>query len=248
MIFVRTTTGRARSIAAVPRPVLLALVLALGLQIIWHGLRPEPQARAEELPLPPPLNSLKVASLNDPIVMGKLLTLWLQAFDNQPGVSIPFRNLNYPKVTQWLSRILILDPRGQYPLLAASRVYAEVATEEKQRHMLEWVYKQFLVDPNRRWPWLAHASIIAKHRLEDLPLALKYARAITEHATGANVPYWARDMSIVILEDMGELDSAQLLIGGLLDGGLISDAHERQFLERKLEELERQIDEISSGS
>lgn len=244
----RATTGRARSIAVVPRPALLTLVVALALQIIWHGLRPEPQARAEDLPLLPPLNSLKAASLNDPIVMAKLLTLWLQAFDNQPGVSIPFRDLNYPKVTEWLSRILILDPRGQYPLLAASRVYAEVPTEAKQRHMLEWVYEQFLVDPNRRWPWLAHASIIAKHRLEDLPLALKYARAITAHATAANVPYWARDMTIIILEDMEELDSARLLIGGLLDSGTISDAHERQFLERKLEELERRGDEMSSGS
>lgn len=248
MPFFRMPTGRARSIAAVPRAALVTLVVVLGLQIVWHGLRPGPQARAEDLPSPPVMNSLKVASLNDPIVMAKLLTLWLQAFDNQPGVSIPFRNLNYPRVTEWLNRILILDPRGQYPLLAASRVYAEVPTEAKQKHMLEWVYEQFLVDPNRRWPWLAHASIIAKHRLGDLPLALKYARAITEHATGDNVPYWARDMTIIILEDMGELDSARLLIGGLLDGGLITDVHERQFLERKLEELERRGDENSSGS
>ena len=45
------------------------------------------------------------------------MTLYLQAFDNQPGVSIPFRDLDYRRVTQWLETILALDAAGQYPLL-----------------------------------------------------------------------------------------------------------------------------------
>ena len=111
------------------------------------------------------MQALQVASMGDPLVLAKALNLWLQSFDNQPGVSIPFRNLDYKKVEGWLSRILALDPRGQYPLLAASRLYAEVPIEDKRREMLDFVYEQFRLDPNRRWPWLAHTSVSRRQSL-----------------------------------------------------------------------------------
>lgn len=229
---------RERSINSVPKAALALLGLGLIAQLLWHAARPEPQAQAQALPAPPAFAYLHFLSLGDPEVLGKLLMLWLQAFDNQPGVSIPFRELDYTQVIAWLKRILKLDPQGQYPLLAASRLYGEVPDEAKQRQMLEFVYEQFFYDPNRRWPWLAHAVYIAKHRLRDLPLALKYAQAISAQATGKEVPHWAQQMQIFVLEDMGETESAKVLIGGLLEGGTITDPHELRFLLNRLKELE----------
>ena len=240
----RRLQGRERPLADVPRPVLAALGLALAAQIAWHGLRPPPEARAGDLPAPPSAAVARVAALGEPVVLAKTLMLWLQAFDNQPGVSLSFAELDYARVQAWLSLILELDPRGQYPLLAAARVYGEVGDEARRRLMLEFVHRRFLEDPERRWPWLAHAAIMARHRLGDLPLALRYARAITERARGA--PAWARDMSVILLEDMGELEAARILVGGLLDSGRVSDPHEVRFLSRKLEALERAV-EKSTG-
>lgn len=241
--WLRGLAGRERPLADVPRVVLAALLLALLAQLAWHGWRPPPQARASDLPAPPPLAVARVAALGEPVVLGKMLMLWLQAFDNQPGVSLPFAALDYTRVQDWLALVLALDPRGQYPLLAAARVYGAVADESRQRQMLEFVHRQFAQDPERRWPWLAHASIMARHRLDDLPLALRYARAITEQAHTA--PAWARDMSAILLEDMGELEAARLLIGGLLDSGRVTDPHEIRFLSRKLEELEQGVEDPS---
>jgi len=45
-------------------------------------------------------------SLGEPIALAQWLTLYLQAFDNQPGVSIPFQDLDYPRVIRWLDTIL----------------------------------------------------------------------------------------------------------------------------------------------
>ncbi len=104
--------------------------------------------------------------------------------------------------------------------------------------MLEFVYRQFLPDPNRRWPWLAHAPAIAKHRLHDLSLALRYARAIQRHAVADDVPLWARQMEIFILEDMNELETARLIIGGYLQSGRVKDPAELRFLDERLKELE----------
>ena len=230
-----------RRLSAVPRAILGLLALALLAQLTWHATRANLEAVASALPPPPSAEALRLASLGDPIVFAKTLMLWLQAHDNQPGVSIPFRTLDYARVQGWLDRILKLDPRGQYPLLAASRVYGAVSDEQRQRIMLEFVYQRFLEDPNRRWRWLAHAAIVAKHQLKDPQLALKYARAITDRARGEEVPAWARDMTVIVLEDMGELEDAKFLIGGLIHSGRVTDPHEIRFLEQKLEELEEKI-------
>lgn len=230
---------RARSVSFVPLPVLVLLAVGLTAQVLWHGTRPPPTATASDLPAPPSIDALRLSSLGDPIVTAKLLMLWLQAHDNQPGVSIPFRSLDYARVADWLERILELDPLGQYPLLAASRVYGSVQDDEKKRFILDFVYRKFFEDPNRRWPWLAHAAIVAKHRFEDLPLALEYAKAISEHATGPAVPNWARDMPVVILEEMDELEAATVMAGYLLSSGRVTAAHERRYLMEKLEELKR---------
>jgi hypothetical protein len=103
--------------------------------------------------------------------------------------------------------------------------------------MLQFIYRSFLDDPDRRWPWLAHAALIAKHRLKDLPLALRYARAVQQHATDANVPAWARQMEIFILEDMNELQAARTMIATLLESGRIHDPAEILFLRQRLREL-----------
>jgi hypothetical protein len=182
--------------------------------------------------------TLKLSSFGEPVALAKLLMLHLQAFDNQPGIAIPLLNLDYTQVEAWLGRILELDPLGQYPLLAASRLYGEVPNATKQRQMLEFVYQRFLEDPNRRWPWLAHAAIIAKHRLKDLPLAQKYAQAIRLRATGPAVPHWATQMDVFILEDMNERDSAAILLGGLLESGQITDTNELRFLTDRLHVLQ----------
>jgi len=107
--------------------------------------------------------------------------------------------------------------------------------------MLEFIYREFLKDPNHRWQWLAQAALVAKHRLHDLPLALRYAEAVDRLTRAANVPLWAKQMRIFILEDLNELQAAKVILGGLLESGDIRDPAEIRFLKRRLEELEARM-------
>ena len=232
---------RVRSIATIPKPVVLLIFLGMSAQIFWHSVQPDNRAQAQDLVSSPSVSSWQLLSLGDPVFLAKILMLWLQAFDNQPGVSVPYNDLDYDKVEGWLGAILQLDPGGQYPLLAASRLYAQVPDEAKQRQMLEFVYQQFLIDPQNRWPWLAHASIVAKHRLKDLPLALKFSRAIVDKSTSNGIPAWASQLQLLVLEDMGELETMQFLIGGLLTSGKITDPKEISFLNQRLQALNKKI-------
>lgn len=225
-----------RRLGAVPAFVLALLAATLLVQIGWQAAKTRPAARAAALDAPAPLPALQIASLGEPIALAQLLALYLQAFDNQPGISIPFKDLEYPRVIRWLETMLGLDPVTEYPLMMASQLYAQVPAADKQRLMFDFVHRRFLEDPNRRWRWLAHCAILAKHRLDDKPLALKYADDITRHASAASA--WARQMRIFILEDMGETESAKVLLGGLLANGEVTDTAEIHFLTQRLKKLE----------
>ena len=225
-----------RAVGQVPRPVLLVFVAALCLQIAWQAWQPRPSARAEALGAPASPSTLRALSLGEPIALAQLLTLYLQAFDNQPGVSIPFRDLDYARVTAWLGTLLELDPAAQYPLLMATQLYGQVPDEARQRLMCGFVHDQFWRDPDRRWRWLAHCAVMAKHRLRDTRLALDYAEAITRGARHAS--NWARQMRIFILEDLGEIEAARVLLGGLLASGEVSEEKEIHFLTERLKILE----------
>jgi hypothetical protein len=238
-LFTRSTQ---RPVSSVPGTVSLVLLFALGLQIILHGYYDERDVTGKSLtPAPSELHA-SLLGLGDNIAIAKVLMLWLQAFDNQPGLSIPLARLDYEKVTEWLQLILELDPRGQYPLFAAARIYAGIQDENKQRRMLEFVYRNFFEDPNHRWPALAHAVYIAKHRLNDMPLALKYAEAMAENVTANDVPFWVKQMHIYVLEDMGELEAARILLGGLIESNAIRDPNELEFLRSRLRTLEEKTE------
>jgi hypothetical protein len=229
-------TGVERPVSQVPRGIIAALALALAAQIAWHGRRPDPFAHARALPVPPSVATLRSLSFGEEPALARFLMLWLQAFDHQPGVSIPYRELDYGRVTEWLDRILALDPRSRYPLLSAARIYGDVPDEGRRRVMIDFVERQFLLDPASRWPWLAHSIFMARHRLNDLPLALRLARELRVHTRPDQAPGWARQMELFVLEAMGETESAKVLLGGLIESGQLPDPAERRFLLQRLGE------------
>ncbi|MCD6043314.1 MAG: hypothetical protein K0R40_2917 [Burkholderiales bacterium] len=219
-----------RPLAAVPAWLWLLLAASLAAQIALHATI-GPARRADAgLPAAPSAQALRLATLGEAPAGARLAMLYVQGFDQ--------RALDYGRLIAWLRSALELDPRGQYPLFTAARIYAEHPDPTRSRRMLDFLHEQFLRDPDRRWPWLAHAALIAKHRLKDLPLARRYAADIARHARAADVPLWARQMEIFILEDMNEFEAAKIMLGGLLASGRVRDPAEARFLKERLDALE----------
>lgn len=219
--------------------VWLALIAALALQLALRVGSLGAPPSAEDLPPAPRADLLRLASLDEPAAAARLAMLHLQAFDLHANNSLAYQRLDYSRLVAWLREILATDPRSEYPLFAAARVYAEVPDERRTRIALEFIRDEYAKDPNRRWPWLAHAALIAKHRLKDLPLALRYAAAIERRTTVSDVPLWAMQMAAFIREDMDELEATRIVLGGLLDAGLVADPAERRFLRERIDALEK---------
>jgi hypothetical protein len=230
-----------RPLSAVPGWIPGLLAVALAAQIAWQFARQTEGPAAADLPPAPSAQALRLAGAGEHAALARLAMVWLQAFDSRGDNAIPYQQLDYGRLVGWLRAILGVDPRSEYPLFAAARVYAENPEPAKMRRMFEFIFEEFDADPDRRWPALAHAALLAKHRLQDLPLALRYAAAIQRRATGDSVPLWAKQMEIFILEDMNELEAARIMLGGLLATGRIRDPEERRFLQGRLEEIERRL-------
>jgi hypothetical protein len=227
-----------RPLAAVPRALWGLLAAALAAQLAWQHPGRTRAPAAADLPPAPSVQALRLAAFGEPEALARIAMLYLQSFDLGAGNALPYQRLDYQRLVAWLRNILALDPRSDYPLFSATRIYAETPDPARSRIALEFVYQEFFRDPNHRWPWLAHAALIAKHRLGDLPLARRYAVAIDGFTTAPDVPLWAKQMEVFILEDMNELEAARIMLGGLLESGAIRDPAQARFLAQRLKELE----------
>jgi hypothetical protein len=241
-------TGNERPLSAVAAWILWLLAATLAAQIAWRHVQQPGVPSAADLPPAPAAQMLRLASVGEPAALARLAMIWLQAFDSSGDNAVPYRRLDYTRLVAWLRAILAADPRSEYPLFAASRIYAENTDPAKARVIFDFIFQEFAADPGRRWPALAHAALLAKHRLRDLPLARRYAAAIQQLATDDSVPLWARQMEVFILEDMNELEAAKVMLGGMLAAGRIRDPEERHFLQGRLEELERRLKERPQAS
>ncbi len=226
-----------RPFRAVPWLFSALLVGAMCAQLGWHYYASRHYVERQYLASPPSQQQLQVLAFGEPEILARLLMLWLQSFDNQPGISLPLRELNYSHVVGWLETISQLDERSHYPLSSAAYIYAGIKHPQKQRQIFDFIESRFQQQPKRFWRWLAHASIMARHRLKDNELALKYARQLREYTLPTDIPAWARQMEITILEEQGEYESARMLIGGLLSEELLNDSQEQHFLNQRLQSL-----------
>jgi hypothetical protein len=243
----RFARSNERPVAAVPGWITWLLAAALAIQSASQFAQRGRAPSASDLPRAPSAQALHLADLGEPAALARLAMIWLQAFDSSGDNAVPYRQLDYTRLVAWLRAILTIDPRSEYPLFAAARIYAENADPVKARLILDFIASEFAADPKQRWPALAHAALLAKHRLHDLPLARRYAAAIRQLTTADTVPLWAKQMEVFILEDMNELEAARIMLGGLLAAGHIRDAAEQRFLQGRLEELERRLNERNRG-
>ena len=230
-----------RPLSHVSAPVLALLAAGLALQLGLHAALPEPRAQAPDLMPPPTASLLRLASFGEPIALAKILMLQLQAFDYQSGSKVPYKDLDYahrrglalahPRTR---SRGTIPAARSQPPVRRGS---GRSAAAQHARFRLPPV-------PARPQPALALAR--ARHLPRQAPpeghgpgAQIRGRPAKVHHGQGR--AGLGDTMEIFIREDLNELETERIMIGGLIASGRITDPSELKFLDGRLHEIEERL-------
>ena len=229
-----------RGLRQVPVLVLSGFIVMICLQLTYHHLFKSTASDGYRyLQMPRPVDFYRSMALGSDKLVSYLLLLKLQLHDSQGGRHLNYVHLDYDKVDAWLQTIYELNPRSDYPAFLASRVYSQVQDRDKVRVMVALIERLFDIDPEQHWRRMTEACLLAKHQLQDLPLALRLAKKIAALPDELDLPFWARDMQLVLLDELGELESAQLLVSSMLQSGRINDPDELRFLRMRLLKIQQ---------
>ena len=133
-------------------------------------------------------------------------------------------------------------------MLLASRVYSLTGDPARLRQILGYIEREFEVAPQLHWRRLAEASLMARHKLDDLELALRLAEKIARQPASMQIPDWARDLQFLVLAELNELEAAIAIIQVMIQSGSITDPDERRFLEEKLSDFQQKLFESQQSS
>ena len=177
-----------------------------------------------------------------------LLAIRLQLHDNQAGRHIRYREIDYSMLVNWLKQIDRLNPQSEYSMMLASRVYSQTRDKERLGIILGYIDSTFMTNPQLHWRHQAEATVIAKHKLGDLELALKMAQKLSDQPESVIMPRWARDMQFLLLAELNEFETALVIIEALLKSEAVNDPDEKIFLQEKLLHFQRKLSEFQQNS
>lgn len=225
-----------------PRPLLVSFALLLLLQAVNHQLGRE-RREAIYHPLSRPFSAevYRGMAMGSFRLFGYLLSLRLQLHDNQAGQHFRYSLMNYDLLLDWLKTLSDIDTDSEYPMLLASRIYTQTSNPERLRKILGFIERRFDDNPQLHWRRLAEASLIAKHKLHDLDLALRFADKLAKQPASVKMPHWARDFQFLLLAELNETESAIAIIQALLQSGSIKDPDEQRFLRGKLSDFQQKL-------
>jgi hypothetical protein len=231
-----------RPFNSLPRPLVACFLLILVVQI-WtaQGALSAGELAYKPLPDPTVSSTYRVASMGSDRLLSYLLAIRLQLHDNQSGKHMRYEQLDYQKLTHWLEQITALNPHSEYPTMLASRVYSQTSDKQNMRLMIDFIQASFTRDPQLHWRRMTEATILAKHKLGDLSLALLLAEQLTTQPLDVVMPQWARDMQFILLGELNEFETGIAIIVAMLESGSLKNADERRFLRVKLLEFQQKL-------
>lgn len=129
-------------------------------------------------------NLVRALAFGEEAAAARIAMLALQSEDRR----LPLKDLDYGALDRWLEACMQLDPRGSYPMQAATLVYAAVPDPERSRRMLAFVARHYAADPVRHRHWMEVAVVMARHHLGDTAYAAQLQQELDAKQEGAVKP------------------------------------------------------------
>lgn len=182
------------------------------------------------LPPPPTPLALSAMAMGDDQTLYRALLLDLFLSGDGGGRVQPLMTFDYQRVAGWLRALGPLAPRSHLLPAMAALYYGLTPDHDDLRQMVMVLLDRGRRDPSLNWRWLAQATFLARHRLDDLPLALEIAH-VAAQARGPGVPLWVRQLPAFVLAAMGQDEAARMLIKSILDSETNISPAELRFMQ-----------------
>lgn len=230
--------------------VTFALLGAVALAVVfWQGSS-DIEARWAGVPPVPSVRTATLMTLGDTQLAYRSGALTLQTLGDGGGRTVPFKEYDYSKLGAWFEVLDALDPAADHvPMIAAyyfgaTRVPGDIAV------IVDYLARIGDSPAGQKWRWLGHAAYLARHRLDNLDLALDlaYKLARIQPLDGKPLPIWARQMPAFLLTAQGDKESARAMIEQMLSSADDLHPNEANFMKAYLVEQlgvpEREADQI----
>jgi len=194
----------------------LIVVAALMNFVVWLGSS-DIYARWDGVPPPPSRYSSVIMGLGDQEFAYRFGAITLQNLGDSGGQTTPLKDYDYNELGKWFDLLDQLDPVSDHvPMLAAFYFGATVVPKDV-RIVYDYLSRVGNNPQGQKWRWLVHAIFLARHRLDDLDLALNLAYKLAKmQPVDDTLPGWARQMPALVLSAKGDHEDAKKIIENLL--------------------------------
>ena len=194
------------------------LFLAVIISVLsWFSVR-HVQSRWTNVPPAPGKVSLVGSALGDQQLAYRMVGVMLQNLGDTGGRSTPLRNYDYAELSKWLHLTNELDTRSNFVPYLAAMYFGSVDVPENLPPLLEYLHLMGQNPGGEHWRWLAHATYLARFQLNDLDLALKYARTLAAIPRD-DMPAWTKQMPAFILNAKGNKEEALAVMVQIIKSG-----------------------------
>lgn len=214
-----------------------ALAGALGLNLLFWLASHDTYSRWAGVPPVPDREGALAMTLSDAQFSFRFGAMTLQNLGNSGGQVTPIRDYDYQKLAGWFALLDGLDPASDHVPMLAAYYFGATTVPEDVGVVVDYLARAGDSPVGTKWRWLAHAVFLARHRMDNLPLALDLAYKLAKLQTvDDEMPLWARQMPAFVLSAGGDHEDARKIIENILLTAPDLHPNEVNFMRVYLEE------------
>ncbi len=192
--------------------LLVCVILNIGMWMRTHQMK----AHWTNVPKPPSELNITSSFFGDAALAYRVWALALQNFGNSGGDYMALKDYDYKYVGEWLDRLDELDSHSNFvPFLAAYYFGATQLPKEQLPHIIAYLEKVGVRPEGEKWRFLAHAVFLARHRMNDMPEALRLAQKLAS-IYRPGMPAWTKQTQVLIANEIGDKEAAYILMKSIL--------------------------------
>lgn len=191
--------------------VMLAGILAMNALLFLYTAPRLPHWA--NVPPAPSVNALRASFLGDSEMAYRSLAVTVQSFGNSTGQVQALKDYNYKNLGTWFDAADSLNPASDYVPFLAGYYFGANQNPKELMPVINYLRRVGTYAQKDKWRYLGQAVYLARHKMNDMPLALQLADEMAAHyKAGGSMPAWTHQMRAIIASDMGEKEMAYNLM------------------------------------